>query len=364
MEAFMNVSIVFLAGGSGTRLWPMSRTNLPKQLQKLVGDKTLIQQSYDRVISIAKDADIYIDTAEKYAAEIHKQLPTLPKENIIAEPSAKNTAAAVGLAAIHLFHKDPESIMVSLHSDHIVSKVDNFVSAISVATKAVAENPSLILTVGIEPTFPSTELGYIKKSDLYKKVDNADVFNVERFVEKPDAETAETFLATNSYYWNAGYFVWRVDMLLNLFKQYLPNTYNHLMKIESAIGTPNYESVLVEEYEQVDKEAVDVAILEKASKIAVVPADLGWSDIGTWSSLHDVLISSQDSNLVSRGMHTSVDTDDCLVYAHDKMIATVGLKNVIIVDTPDVLLVADKSKAKDVKKIIDKLKEEGKHHLL
>ncbi len=364
MEAFMNVSIVFLAGGSGTRLWPMSRTNLPKQLQKLVGDKTLIQQSYERVVGLAKDEDIYIDTAAKYVEEIKKQLPTLPAENMIAEPSAKNTAAAVGLAAIHLYHKDPKSIMVSLHADHIVSKVDNFVSAVKTAVQTVEDNPELIVTIGIEATFPSTELGYIKKTNLYKTISDTEVYNVERFVEKPDAETAEKFLATNSYFWNAGYFIWRVDMLLDLYKKFLPNTYNHLMKIESAIGTPEYETILNEEYEQVDKEAVDVAILEKGPKIVVVPADLGWSDIGTWSSLHDVLIESQDSNLVSRGMHTSIDTDDCLIYAHDKMIATVGLKNVIIVDTPDVLLVADKSKAKDVKKIIDKLKEEGKHHLL
>lgn len=360
----MTVSIVFLAGGSGTRLWPMSRTNLPKQLQKLVGESTLIQQSYERVKELAKDKDIYIDTAAKYVDEIQKQLPNLPAENMIAEPSAKNTAAAVGLAAIHLYHNDPKSIMVSLHADHIVGKVDNFISAVKTAVKTVEDDSDLIVTIGIEPTFPSTELGYIKKTNLYKNVNNADVYNVERFVEKPDANTAERFLATNSYFWNAGYFIWRVDKLLELYKKFLPNTYNHLMKIESFIGTPDYQRILNEEYEQVDKEAVDVAILEKGPKIVVVPADLGWSDIGTWSSLHDVLIASQDSNLISRGMHTGIDTEDCLIYARDKMIATVGLKNVIIVDTPDVILVADKSKAKDVKKIIDKLKEEGKNHLL
>lgn len=360
----MSVNIVFLAGGSGTRLWPMSRTNLPKQLQKLVGDKTLIQQSYERVVDLVSDEHIYIDTAAKYADEIIRQLPNLPAENIIAEPSAKNTAAAVGLAAIHLYHKDPKSIMVSLHADHIISKVDNFVKAIKIAIKTVEKNSDLILTVGIQPTFPSTELGYIKKSNLFETVDGTDVYNVERFVEKPDAKTAEQFLATESYFWNAGYFIWRVDMLLDLYKKYLPNTYTHLMNIEKVIGTADYNQVLNKEYEQVDKEAVDIAILEKAPKITVVPADLGWSDIGTWSTLHDVLTSSQGTNLIARGDHTGVDTEDCLIYAGDKMIATVGLKNVIIVDTPDVILVADKSRAKDVKKIIEKLKEEGRNHLL
>ncbi|MFA6082281.1 MAG: mannose-1-phosphate guanylyltransferase [Patescibacteria group bacterium] len=357
----MAINIVLLAGGSGTRLWPMSRTNLPKQLQKLVGDKTLIQQTYERVENITEKENIFVSTGTKYVPEIEKQVPQIPRENVIAEPKAMNTAAAIGLAAIHLYHRDKQSIMVSLHSDHIVTEVGNFHKAIHIACETIKHHPEYIMTVGINPITPSTELGYIQMDGAFEVIDEEQVYKVKRFVEKPDAATAVKFLSSFQYLWNAGYFVWRVDTLLDLFKELLPNTYKHLMAIEKAIGTPEYHKVLAEHYDLVDAVAIDVAILEKCNKIAVIPADLGWSDVGTWSSLHDILTTITGHHLISKGHHAGYDTENCLVYAGEKMIATVGLRNVIVVDTPDVLLIADKSKAHDVKKLLDKLKDEGKH---
>ncbi len=360
----MSLNIVMLAGGSGTRLWPMSRTHLPKQLQKLIGDKTLIQQTFDRVEPLAPSSNIFVDTAAKYVNEIGQQLPKLPHANIIAEPKAKNTAAAIGLAAAHLYHRDKQAIMLSLPSDHAVTDVASFHTAIKTGVKVLESHPDYIVTVGIKPTRPSTELGYIQMDGEFATIDNQQVFKVKKFVEKPDTETAEQFFNSHHYLWNAAYFMWRVDMLLNLYQQFLPNTYQHLMAIEAAIGTPHYSKVLEEHYDQVDEIAVDYAILEKASNIVVIPADLGWDDIGHWGSLHDILMESSGEHLISQGEHIHHDTENSLIYAGDKMIATVGVRNLIVVDTPDVLFIADKSKAHEVKKLLDKLKEENKHHYL
>lgn len=355
----MSLNIVIMAGGSGTRLWPMSRTQMPKQLQKLIGDQTLIQQTYARVESLVDAEHVFVGTVGKYIPEMQKQLPELAYDHFIAEPSLKNTAPAIGLAAVHLLKRDPEAVMVSIHSDHAVNKKENFLAAIKLAHATVQKYPDHLLTIGIKPEYASTELGYIQMDEVLE----GDVFTVKRFVEKPDKVTAESFLADGHYLWNAGYFVWKVSTLLDLFKQFVPNTYEHLMNIHAAIGTPQYVQVLEREYAQMDEIAIDYAILERAPHIAVIPADLGWSDIGSWGSLHDIVSASTGEKLVSKGNHVHHDTEDSLVYSvGGKLVATVGLKNVIVVDTPEILLVADKSRAHEVKKIVEQLKaDESKH---
>lgn len=361
----MSLNIVIMAGGAGTRLWPMSRAELPKQLQSLIGDKTLIQQTVERVLPLADADHLYIGTVAKYVSEMQKQLPQVKPDHIITEPMLKNNAAAIGLNAVHLHKKDPHAVMVSLHSDHAVTKPQNFHTAIRVAEKVVEQHPDHLVCIGIKPTYAATELGYIQMDGVLETIGGEEVFTVKQFIEKPDAKTAETFATDWHFLWNAGYFIWGVDTLLSLFKQFLPNTYTHLMAIEQAIGTDTYHQVLNTHYAQMDEIAIDYAIMEHAPHIAVVPADLGWSDIGTWSSLHDIIQESTGEHLVSKGDHVHHDTENSLIYSvSGKLIATVGLKNTIIVDTPDVLLVADKSKAHEVKKIIEKLKGEGKHTYL
>ncbi len=357
----MALHIVIMAGGSGTRLWPMSRKDLPKQLQNLIGDKSLIQQTVERVMPLVDSDHIYIGTVAQYVPEMQRQLPGLAKDHFITEPSLKNNAAAIGLNAVHLQKQDAEAVMVSLHSDHAVTNVQNFHHAIRLASQVLKKHPQVLVTVGIKPTYASTELGYIHMDGALDG--NEDVFSVKQFIEKPDAATAERYVADGHYLWNAGYFVWRVDTLLKLYQQFLPNTYEHLMAIQAAIGTPQYQAVLEEHYDQVDEIAIDYAIMEHAPHIAVIPADLGWSDIGTWSSLHDIIRTASGEHVVSKGHHVHHATEDSLVYTvGDKLVATVGLKNVIVVDTPDVLLVADKSRAHEVKKIIEQLKQDETKH--
>lgn len=355
------MKIVIMAGGSGTRLWPMSRGNMPKQLQKLVGDKTLIQQTCDRIKGLADPADIYISTVGKYVDEILRQLPEVPRENVLVEPLLKGNAAAIGLTAIHLFKNDPNAVMVMLPADHVVTELEMFHKVVRAAVDIVENDPQKLVTIGIKPTSPNTELGYIQMNKLYKEVDGLEVFTVKQFVEKPDLVKAQKFVTNWQYLWNSGYFIWKVSTMLELYKQFLPNTYKQLEVIANSIGTPKYQAVLSECYAMTDETSIDFGIIEKAKEILVVPADLGWSDVGTWSSLHDILSSITGHHTISKGHHTGIDSENCLVYAGEKMIATVGLKNIIIVDTPDVLFIADKSSAKNVKKIQEKLKEEGKH---
>lgn len=358
----MSLNIVIMAGGSGTRLWPMSRTSSPKQLQKLIGDQTLIQQTYDRLQSLVDGEHVFVSTVGKYVTEMQKQLPTIPPDHFITEPMLKNTAPAIGLAAIHLLKRDPDAIMVSIHSDHAVTKKENFLASIKLAHATVQKHPHYLLTIGVKPEYASTELGYIQMDDALEN----NVYKVKRFVEKPDRQLAEDFLADGHYLWNAGYFVWKVSTLLELFKQFVPNTYQHLMAIHDSIGTSEYEAVLQEHYAQMDEIAIDYAILERAPYIAVIPADLGWSDIGSWGSLHDIISAATGKQLVSKGNHIHHATEDSLVYSvGGKLVATVGLKNVIVVDTPEILLVADKSRVHEVKKIVEQLKaDESKHMYL
>ncbi len=361
----MSLNVVIMSGGAGTRLWPMSRAEMPKQLQSLIGDKTLIQQTLERVLPLTDIGHIYIATVAKYITAMKTQLPQLNDANFILEPKLKNNAAAIGLNAVHLYHKDHHAVMVSLHSDHAVTKVDNFHKAIRHAAEVIKQYPNYLVIVGIRPQYPSTELGYIQTGEVLTSIASENVYNVKRFVEKPEKTIAEQFLADGHYLWNAGYFMWQVDTLLELYKQFLPRTYEHLMIIEAAIGTDSYQAVLEEHYDQMDEISIDYAILEQAPKIAVLPADIGWSDIGTWQSLHEIIASVTGEHVVKNGHHVQHDTEDSLIYSvGDKLVATIGLKNVVIVDTPDVLLVADKSKSHQIKKIIDQLKAENKHQYL
>ncbi len=360
----MSLHVVIMAGGSGTRLWPISRADMPKQLQKLVGEQTLIQQTYTRLRPLVDPEHIVVATAPKYVEAVMEQLPELTRNNVVTDPELKNTAAAIGLAAVHIYHRDKQGIMASFASDHTVQKTDNFELAVKMAVATVEKHPDHLMLVGLKPTHASTELGYIQMDNVLEQFEDNAAYEVKQFIEKPNTERAKELAADWHYLWNAAYFIWRVDTLLNLYKQFLPNTYNRLMAIEKTIDTPEYEQVLKEQYAEVDEIAIDYGILEHAPKIGVIPADLGWSDIGTWGTLHDILSGIDGNSVVSKGHHVHHDTENSLVFAGDKLVATVGLKDVIIVDTPDVLLVADKSKAAEVKKILDKLKAEGKHRYL
>ncbi|MDO8513200.1 MAG: sugar phosphate nucleotidyltransferase [bacterium] len=352
---------VIMAGGSGTRLWPMSRTNFPKQLHQLMSDKSLIQETFERLKSFLPVENIYISTAEKYLTETRRHLPELPEENYIIEPIARNTGPSLAYIAAFFAAKDPKSIVGTFASDHSIAKIEEFKKAIITAEKAIEYYPDHIVTIGLNPTSPDTGLGYIKMHNLKKTIDGTKIFSVEKFVEKPDLPTAKKYVSSWEYLWNASYFIWQADTLLDLFDKYAPEFRDPINNIQLALKKGNLKQIIAKEYDKMPAKPFDTVIMEKVKKVLVIPADLGWSDIGSWASLHDILATNTGSNIITKGNHIGIDNKNCLIYAKDKLIATVGLDDVIVVDTDDVILICKKEHAHDIKKLIDKLKEEGKH---
>ncbi|MDO8686747.1 MAG: sugar phosphate nucleotidyltransferase [Candidatus Berkelbacteria bacterium] len=349
-----NNYIVIMAGGSGTRLWPMSRKNSPKQFQKFSSDKSLIQETYDRLKDLVPKENMYVSLVGNILETTQKQLPDIPKNNYIIEPEAKNTAPAIGLVTATIFKINPNAIISAIASDHTVNKVSNYQKAINISFSFVEKNPKYLTAIGIEPTKPDTGFGYIKKG---KKLGEKNVFEVEEFVEKPNLETAEKYLKSGKYLWNACYFTFKAGEMLEMFSKYEPDIYEGLRKI---LKGDNIDAI----YAKFPLVPIDTAIAEKAEFIAVVPADLGWSDVGSWESIYDLLSNDKTAKVISKGHHIGVDDKNCLVYAQDKLLATVGLEDIVIVDTPDVTLICNKKKSQDVKKLIEVLKKDKKYHNL
>ena len=351
---------VIMAGGSGTRLWPMSRQASPKQFQKLVGEKTLIQATYERVKKVVPVGQIYVATVEHYKDLVAEQLPKVASDHVFLEPASRNTAPAFGMIAYKLLQKDKQAIVATVASDHVVQNELEFTKTFKAAFEATQENEGYLLTVGINPDKPDTNYGYIKMGDEHSIAAGKKVFEVDSFIEKPDLKTAAKYVKSWQYLWNASYFFWRAGDMAAWLEKYQPNLSRELKKIV-ALDPEEDIVAITQAYRALENMPIDTAVVEKLSKILVIPANLGWSDVGNWGTLHDVLSSSFDSNIISRGHHIDADSENILVYANDKMIATVGLKNVVIIDTPDAILVIDKNKAPDVKKLIDRVKAEGKH---
>lgn len=355
---------VIMAGGQGTRLWPKSRKKNPKQLQSLVGEKSLIQETFDRLVLITDPKKIIVSTTPEYLADMKNHLPELPKENFIVEPYPMGTAAACGLVSKVINLRDRESTVAFFPSDHNIKKPEQFAKTLKYAEGICDKFPEHILTIGIKPTRPDTGLGYIEVDSVVEKAGNSSTYKAKRFVEKPDQKTAEEYLATEKYFWNAGMFVWKTKHILKLFKQDLPQTYQVLEKIAEHVGKKDFETVLRDVYKKCDDTSIDYGIMEKSEDILVIPADFGWSDIGSWGILLEALSEIGGADVVSRGNHLGVNDSNTLVMAGDKLIATVGLENVVIVDTPDAILVCNAKKDHEVKNLINKLKEQNKHEYL
>lgn len=353
---------VIMAGGSGTRLWPRSRQSRPKQFHKLTSEQSLLQDTVTRLNPTIDIEHTYIIAGESHVSAITEQLTDLPRTNIIAEPVARNTAPAVAIMAAVLYEKDPDAVMLVLPADHYMSKGDQFRKLLGTVEPVIREDDYL-MTLGIKPTYPETGYGYIEISKEFKSLDEDTVFWVKSFKEKPDAETAEGYVASWRYVWNSGMFLWKASTILKMFEKYAPEIYEGVERYRKAIGTPDEAKVLNEVYNNFPSISVDYAILEKAEKVLVTPADIGWSDIGSWAALHELLSSEDDTNVVV-GKHVGVDTHNCLIHGGDKLIATVGLDNMIIVDSEDVLMICPKGRSQDIKLLLDRLKKVGKTEYL
>ncbi|MFA5073588.1 MAG: mannose-1-phosphate guanylyltransferase/mannose-6-phosphate isomerase [Nitrospirota bacterium] len=363
---------VIMAGGSGTRFWPLSREKMPKQLLKIGGEESLILQTVNRVLPIIKIDDVFIVTNHSLAESIVYQLATRfdrPWDgNLILEPAPKNTAPAVALAALHLERIDPESVMVVLAADHSIKKTPEFLAVLKKAEEAA--NQGYLVTLGIRPDRPETGYGYIKAGAALEKSGSGNrdaagqVRTVEAFVEKPDQRTAKEYVADGGYFWNSGIFVWKTKTLLQEIEKHAPALHQGLALIRKNRDTKKETDIIQQVFKQLDSISIDYAVMEKTDRAAVIPADIGWSDVGSWTALDDVSDRDAAGNVIC-GNVIDVQSENSIVYADKRLVATIGLHDMVVVDTPDATLVCSKEKAQDVKKIVDELKKrKGDEHLV
>ena len=344
---------IVMAGGSGTRLWPLSRRRTPKQLLALTGETSLLQQTVARLGTLLAPHDIYVITSQALVRATREQLPQLPEDNVLGEPLARSTAVAAGLATV-LARRESDEVALVLPADHHVADEAAFVAALREATR-VAERGYLV-TLGVVPSHAATGYGYIRAGERLHAASAAAL--VDRFVEKPDAARAATFLDEGGYYWNAGIFVWRVYAFRQATERFQPVLAEALDRIAALHRTPGWMSDVRDVLEPIPAITIDVGIAEPAAaegRMAVVPLDAGWSDIGSWSALLEALTRERGQDLVASGRHLDRDSHNILVHGGDRLVVTVGLEDVIIVDTPDALLVCRRDRAEEIKPVLDEI---------
>jgi len=354
---------LIMAGGGGTRLWPESRSALPKQFIALFGRKSLVQIAFDRIVPVIPPERVLVVTGRRYIEAVSRQLPDLPAGNIIAEPAGRNTAPAIGLAAVHLRKRDPDAIMAVLTADHIMHREEVFRSALLAAARVAATGP--ILTLGITPDRPETGYGYIERGEPLSGADQPQgIFRVKSFREKPDRATARRFVKSGRFFWNSGMFIWRADVILREIREQLPDLYGALARIEAALGTPQADGVTSRVWPAINPISIDYGVMEGAGDVAVLPVDPGWRDVGSWSAVFEEGRAREgEANVVQGGEHLALDTEDCLIRS-DKLVATIGLRDLVIIDTEDALLVAPRSQVQQVRNLVSMLQESGREEYL
>ncbi len=357
-----NQYVAIMAGGIGSRFWPMSRTRYPKQFLDILGmGRTLIQQSYDRYSKVVPPANVYVVTSHEYVDIVKAQLPELPASNILAEPSRKNTAACIAYIAFHLQAKDPDAVMIAAPADHLVTETEQFIETASKALDFV-ESVNSLVTIGIKPTHPNTGYGYIQHEMMQAA---PDVFKVKTFTEKPSEEIAKAFIASGDFLWNAGIFTWKVSTVLTAFESHLSEVYEVFAAEKEHFNTATEREAIERIYPQCTNVSVDFGVMEKASNVFVIPASFGWSDLGTWNSAWDNMEKDYFGNAVVGKNVMVVDANNCMVHAPDKKLVLLqGLRDYIIVDTEDALLICKKDKEQQIKEYVAEVKRNmGEHYL-
>jgi len=359
-----------MAGGRGTRFWPRSRTRAPKQLLNIAGDTTMLEQTVSRLRPLISPDHIWTVTNTEQALEVTKQLPAAAKKRVLSEPIGRNTAAAIALAAIHVRHaeKGRDAVLAVLPADHYIAQADKYRKIVGAALE-LAATPDRMVVLGIPPTRPDTGFGYIERTGDPQSAKGQPVFAVKRFTEKPRHALAQEYLDSGKYEWNAGMFFWRVSTFLENLKKYVPKTVEALEDLAKHIGKATYASKLKKIYPQLENISVDYALLEPATRqqetpqVYVIPAEIGWSDIGSWAAVYELLAKSDGENVLSGEGHT-VDAQGNFLWSPKKFIAAIGVRDLVVVETPDALLICPRDRAQDVGKIVNWLEANKRKDLL
>jgi mannose-1-phosphate guanylyltransferase/mannose-6-phosphate isomerase len=354
---------VILAGGSGTRFWPLSRRLAPKQLIALLSDRTMLQETVARVAPLVPPDRVWIVTGREHADEVGRQLRAIGATGpVIVEPVGRNTAPAIAVAAHCLLERDPEAVMAVLPADHVVAKPEAFLRCLSRAEEVARQG--FLVTIGLMPRRPETGYGYIKRGAPVPSAGPEaggrgafDVFRVEQFVEKPDRKTAEQYVAQGDYLWNGGMFIWRADVILDEIRAHAPALAQAAAEIATALRAGADEGRVRDLYEGIEPVSIDYAVMERTARAAVIPVEMGWSDVGSWAALDDVAEKDERDNVIS-GRVLDVDSERSILYAQDRLVATIGLRDMIVVDTPDATLVCRKDRAQDVRRVVEALEQQ------
>jgi mannose-1-phosphate guanylyltransferase len=353
---------VIMAGGRGTRFWPRSRSKRPKQLLDIVGSKSILEQTLDRLLPITDWDHIFIVTEISQAEAIQDLVPELPETRLIVEPLGRNTAPCIGLAALILEKIDPAATMIVLPADHYISQIPVFQETLLAAARTAQTVDSLI-TLGITPTFPETGYGYLERGGKLSESDGHEVWEVKAFHEKPDRSKAEAMLKTGRFFWNSGMFIWTVSAILTQMARLTPTMYEELMKLKKVLGAPGWEEALMAGYEAMENVSIDYAVMEKAEKVLMLEGDFGWNDVGSWEAVYQLEPKDEQGNCLS-GSVVVLDSQGCLVQSPQKAVGLIGMKDLVVVDTPDALLICPRERAQEVKKIVEMLEAQGKLELL
>jgi mannose-1-phosphate guanylyltransferase len=351
---------VIMAGGSGTRFWPQSTEARPKQFLNIFGERTMLQDTVDRIKPLVSADRVWVITNDKYVDLVQEQLPDVPANNIVGEPVGKNTAPCVAAAASLIQEKDPEGTMVVLPADHLIGKPETFLSILETA-KTKAQKQGALVTIGIKPDHPETGYGYIEfDEDTSEDVQDHQVKKVNQFREKPDLETAKEFIKSGNFLWNSGMFIWKASTILEKFQQHLPTIFDEVEKLKSSVGTDNQKEAVDEFYYGCTSISIDYGIMEQADSVYVVPGSFEWNDVGSWRAVYDLRSKDEDGNVIQTNTSATADAKDNLIQSESgKMIALVGVENLAVVETDNAILVCDLDSSQGVKKVVNKLRKDN-----
>lgn len=348
--------VVVLAGGSGTRLWPRSRSETPKHLLNLLRtDVSMLQETVGRMLPVVAPEDVYVVTNARHVDAVREQLPEVPPENVLAEPIGRNSGPAVGYAAAHIHKRDPQGVMLVLPADHVILREEDF-RAVARTGARVAERGHLV-TLGITPTTPDTGYGYMETGEEIQTIDGYAVRAVVRFTEKPDVETATRYVESGRYVWNSGMFMWQASTILDEMRQYMPGLFAALTALDPVLGTSAEAAEIGRVWPDLEDRSIDHGVLEQSHKVVTLPVDIGWSDVGDWAALAEFSPQDEDGNSLL-GDAMAFGCRDSFVYSAGRLITAIGLEDMIVVDTGDAVLVCPKSRAQEVRKVVDRLKAE------